>query len=243
MSEQLALLRQVRAISFDLDYTLWDLAGVIQRAEQRTREFLARAYPRVTERYGTEEMLELRVKLLERRPELRHNVTEWRKAALRELAQACGYAESLVSEAFEVFIDARHDLTPYEDAMPLLDALHGDYRLGVITNGNADVNRLGLGHYFDFTLSAVDVGSAKPDHLIFEAACHRAGVAAGELLHVGDEPGSDVLGAARYGVLAVWLNRDGRAWPDSVERVPHLEVDSLQALGQLLRETRRDGRQ
>ncbi|RFA31064.1 haloacid dehalogenase [Alkalilimnicola ehrlichii] len=235
-------LSQVRAISFDLDYTLWDLEGVIERAEQRLYDFLSESYPRITERYSPETLYRRRLDLAARQPQLRHNVTAWRKAALAELAEECGYEQSLVEQGFKVFIDARHEVTPYPETKPVLSALHGRYRLGVITNGNADVGRLGLGGYFDFALSAVDIGSAKPDHLIFEAACRRAGVAPDELLHIGDEPATDVFGAAQFGVHAVWLNRDGRAWPGELETVPHIEVASLQALGELLSpEAFRDG--
>lgn len=237
MSENPPALQSVRAISFDLDYTLWDLAGVIEHAERRMYEFLQRAYPRVTAGQPPEALTRRRLALLERRPELRHNVTAWRRAALGELAEEHGYpAAELTTAAFEVFLDARHEIEPYPDAVPLLQTLQGHYRLGVITNGNADVHRLGLGHYFDFVISAVDIGSAKPDHLIFEAACHRAGVAADELLHIGDEPSTDVLGAVRYGVQAVWLNRHGQRWPAELEPLPHLELPSLTALGELLRQ-------
>ncbi len=234
MIELPAAWRGVRAISFDLDYTLWDLAGVIEQAEQTAHDYLARYYPRVAERYGSaRQLVEKRLQLLERQPQLRHNVTAWRREALAELARECGYQQRLVDEAFDVFLEARHRIVPYQDALPVLGYLRRHYTLGVITNGNADVHRLGLGHYFDFVVSAVDIGSAKPDHLIFEAACHRAGVAPAQMLHIGDEPHCDVYGAARYGMQAVWLNRHGRVWPPELDRVPHVEIDSLQALAAL----------
>ncbi len=236
MSEWTAALAEVRAISFDLDFTLWDLGGVIQRAEQRMREFLAQSYPRTVEHLDSEALAERRRMLLKQRPELRHNVTAWRKAGLAELAALAGYGETLVEEAFAVFLDARHEVTPYPDTVPLLEALRPHYRLGVITNGNADVHRIGLGGYFDFVVSAVDIGAAKPDHLIFEAAHHRAGVMPEQILHVGDEPESDVFGAASYGMRAAWIDRDGREWPEGLPLVPHMKLDSLQALGALLQD-------
>jgi FMN hydrolase / 5-amino-6-(5-phospho-D-ribitylamino)uracil phosphatase len=233
MPESAGLLAPVQAISFDLDYTLWDLADVIQQAERELHAFLASRYPRVVERFDRAALYALRLELAERRPELRHNVTAWRKAALSEVARVCGYP-GLAEEAFEVFIEARHRVSPYPDALPLLDRLHGRYRLGVITNGNADVSRLGLGHYFHFTVSAVDVGASKPDRLIFEAACNRAGVAPEQMLHVGDDAACDVVGAAEFGMQSVWLNRHCEPWPEGVERPAHVEVDSLTRLGELL---------
>jgi HAD superfamily hydrolase (TIGR01549 family) len=222
--------RRVRAITFDLDFTLWDLEGVLHRAEAVQYRFLCDNYPEVKQRYTTDELKALRFRLFEERRELRHNVTELRKAALRQIAHDCGYDETLVERAFKVFIDARHDVIPYDDVESTLAQLRGRYVLGVITNGNADVRRLGIGEYFDFAVSPMDVGAAKPDRVIFEAACHRAGVEAAEAAHVGDDPEADVVGAARYGMLPVWLNRGGVDWPQSLQRPSCLEVSALTEL-------------
>lgn len=226
----------IRAITFDLDYTLWDLGHVLPRAEQRQYDYLVANYPRVCERYSLEDFTALRLQLAEQRADLRHNVTELRREVLRTTALACGYDDSLVDPAFQVFIDARHEVEPFEDALPLLESLKGRYVLGVITNGNADVRRLGLGGYFDFAVSPMDVGAAKPDRVIFEAACNRAGVQPEQVVHIGDEPQSDVIGAARYGMVPVWLRRPGLAWgwPEGLERCEHIELDSLSAFGELL---------
>jgi putative hydrolase of the HAD superfamily len=228
----------VRAVTFDLDFTLWDLTGVIASAEQRAQDWLARHHPEVAERWDLEAMARLRAELAERRPELRHDVTALRREAFREAGQRCGCPPSrlaaLVEGAFDEFIAGRHELTFYPDTRPLLDALHQRVRLGVITNGNAEVSRLGLEHYFDFSLSAMEVGAAKPSHLVFDTAVHRAGAPPAHIVHVGDDVECDVVGAARAGMQAVWLNRDGSPWPRGLERVAHVEVDSLAALGELL---------
>jgi HAD superfamily hydrolase (TIGR01549 family) len=227
-------LERLRAITFDLDFTLWDLEGVIARAEHKQYEFLAQRYPKVCEHYTVESLHQLRELIAEREAGLRHNVTELRKAVLREAAQRCGYDEAMVAAAFDVFLDARHEVQLYDDAIPLLEALRGRYVLGVITNGNADVGRMGLREHFDFVLSPMEIGAAKPDRVIFEAACHRAGVESHEAMHVGDEPHSDVAGAADHGMLAVWLNRSRQRWPQDLPGREYLEVSSLRELLDLL---------
>jgi len=224
----------IQAITFDLDFTLWDLEGVIHRAEALQYDYLARHYPDVAQRYSAEAFQNLRFQLFEEREDLRYNVTELRKEALRRVAAECGYESSLVDQAFQVFLDARHEVKLYEDTHPLLERLHGRYVLGVITNGNADVGRMGLGDYFDFALSPMDVGAAKPDRLIFEAACNQAGFEPVEIAHIGDDPEADVVGAAGYGMLPVWLNRTGIAWPDSLTRPPCIELASLAKLESVL---------
>lgn len=224
----------VRALTFDLDFTLWDLEHVIQRAEQRMQRFLAARYPRVAECFDEEAMRRLRQRMAEEHPELRINVTAMRRASLRRIALTCGYGEDMVEQAFHVFMAGRHEVVPYDDVVPALTALRRHYRIGAVTNGNADVHRLDLGEYFDFSVSAVEVGAAKPSRIIFEAACHRAGVAPGEMVHVGDEVHSDVLGAVRFGMGAVWLNRRGEPWPEDLAYVPHVELADLSRLPTVL---------
>ncbi|WP_421621017.1 HAD family hydrolase [Alkalilimnicola ehrlichii] len=224
----------IRAVTFDLDFTLWDLEHVIQRAEQRMQRFLAARYPRVSEHFDEEAMRRLRLRMAEEHPELRINVSAMRRASLRRIALTCGYGEDMVEAAFHVFMEGRHEVVPYDDVAPTLTALRRHYRIGALTNGNADVNRLALGEYFDFSVSAVEVGAAKPSRIIFEAACHRAGIPPGEMVHVGDEVHSDVLGAVRFGMGAVWLNRRGEPWPEDLERLPHVELADLSRLPAVL---------
>ncbi|MEX0373927.1 HAD-IA family hydrolase [Spiribacter pallidus] len=228
----------VAVVMFDLDFTLWDLSGVIPHAEQVCQGLLEQRYPAVAERFDIESQRSLRVELAEQHPELAHDVTRLRRASLERIGAVAGYQgaalQALVEEAFTAFIDARHAVTLYDDTLPLLRALRGQVRLGALTNGNADVHRIGLGEYFDFTLSAVELGAAKPSHLVYETAARRAGAPAAEIVHVGDDVHTDVYGAANFGMQAVWLNRDGAHWPDEVPAVPHHAVGSLAELEGML---------
>lgn len=221
----------VRAITFDLDFTLWDLTGVLHHAEAVSQRLLEAHYPEVGARYDAEGLRHLREAIAAERADLRHDVTALRREALRVAGAEAGYSGAalarLVEEAFETFLEARHEVAFYDDAMPVLEALHGRVRLGAVTNGNADVRRLGLERYFDFAISAVEIGAAKPARLVFEAAAHRAGAAPGEIVHVGDDVHSDVTGAAAYGMQAVWLNRAAEPWPKEMPEVAHVQVPDL----------------
>lgn len=224
----------IQAITFDLDFTLWDLEGVLHRAEALQYDYLVSNHPEVGRRYSSDALRALRVELYRQRKDLRYNVTELRKEGLRLIARECGYDEVMVERAFQVFLDARHDVKLYDDAHPLLERLKDRYVLGVITNGNADVYRLGVGEYFDFALSPMDVGAAKPDRIIFEAACNRAGFDPSEIAHVGDDPEADVVGSASYGMLPVWLNRTGLDWPETLPQPQYFELKTLAQLDRLL---------
>lgn len=225
----------LRLVTLDLDDTLWACAPVIGRAEQRLHAWLGRHFPEVTRRYGIEELREQRMRLMEAQPALRHDLGRLRRESLRRVALDCGYApDQLVSEAFEVFMEARHAVELYEDVRPALRDLGRRYRLAALTNGNADVRRVGLGEVFEVAVCAADVGAAKPDPAMFDCACRRVGLPPEQALHVGDDPLYDVGGARAAGLRAVWLNRDGRPWPAG-HPPPDGEVSDLLALVRALR--------
>lgn len=115
---------------------------------------------------------------------------------------------------------------------PTLEHLANHYMLGVLTNGNADVRRLGLADYFQFTLCAEELGVGKPDPRPFQEALMRADVAAEHAVHIGDHPDDDIGGAQRAGVRAIWFNPAGKPWEQDVR--PDAEVRSLAELPALL---------
>ena len=112
--------------------------------------------------------------------------------------------------------------------LPALDFLAARFPLVAVSNGNADLARVGLGQYFSNSVSAHEFGIAKPDPRIFHAAAAAAGVAAHEVLHVGDDATLDVLGAAASGMQTVWVNREGQGWGHDIQ--PHVTVTDLTQL-------------
>ncbi|MDN3518994.1 HAD-IA family hydrolase [Aquisalimonas lutea] len=222
------------AISLDLDETLWRLDGVLEQAEEATVAFLRERYPSIAEAYPPERMRTLRDETAELHPELLYNVTALRIRTFERAARAVGAPPQAAEEAFDVFLDARHRVDLYPDALPVLEALYQRLPLVALTNGNADVHRLALGHYFVAAYSAVHVGAAKPDRPMFEAAARGAGVPLERLIHVGDDPVTDVAGAAQHGLRAIWLNRSGMPWPSNLPRVDYEEIRSLDQLLPLL---------
>ncbi len=198
----------IQALTFDLDDTLWDNRPVLIAAEQTLYDWLLLHYPRIGSRYTLEALREIRVDLVRQYPELGHKMTELRKTSLRLAAESVGYDDSLVEPAFAVFLEARHQITLFDDVVPVLKVLRqAGYRIGSITNGNADVNRLGIGQLFDFSLTAESVGKGKPHPHLFEAAIRQAGVLPHQLAHIGDDPATDLIGGQSAGVRVIWMNR------------------------------------
>ena len=224
----------IALITFDLDDTLWDTAPVIVSAEAVLREWLVANAPKVGA-LDVEAFQAVRQQVLSDEPQLRHRISALRRRILFHALNDAGYvnAAALADDAVEVFIEARHALDVFPQAEPTLIALARDYSLGVVTNGNADVRRIGLGHHFKFVLCAEDIGIAKPDARLFHEALLRGGVAAGAAVHVGDHPGDDIAGAQQAGLRAVWFNPGGKHWDG--DKAPDAEIGCLSELPAVLK--------
>lgn len=207
------MLREVQAIIFDLDDTLWDVGPVIVRAEHVLHDYLATHYPRVLELHSLDSMREVRACMARENPAMRHDFTWLRLESLRQHAREAGYPESLAEAAFAEFYRARNEVVLYEDVLPVLERLKERYRLFAVSNGNADLAAIGLAPYFEHTLAAREAGVLKPDPRIFTQLLERAGAAPQRALHVGDDVVADVEGARAAGITPVWINRSGEPWP------------------------------
>ncbi|WP_315982218.1 HAD-IA family hydrolase [Aliamphritea spongicola] len=111
--------------------------------------------------------------MLEAYPETAHSVTLIRLRQLEIGLRQAGYGEAeiekLVPRAFDIFLAARNEVTFFPHVKDMLSALkQEDYRIGALSNGNAEVGRVGLGEWFDFALNAHMVGHEKPHPAMFE---------------------------------------------------------------------------
>jgi FMN hydrolase / 5-amino-6-(5-phospho-D-ribitylamino)uracil phosphatase len=203
----------IRAVAFDLDNTLWDVGPVIARAEQYMMAWLREHAPRITERVTLEQMRAAREQLALREPHHAHDLVYLRVATLTRLARESGYEESLAGRAFEVFHHARNDVELFPDVAPALMRLRGRYVLATLSNGTADLVRIGLASFFTVRLGAREIGFAKPHPRCFERLACDLGVAPGEILYVGDDPLLDVNAARGAGMRTAWMNRRALVWP------------------------------
>ena len=205
----------IQAITFDLDDTLWDIGAVIAEAEKNIYQWLSTHCPKSTERYSLVDMQRARVEVVDEFPELSHDLSGLRWLAFKKVLSSTGYDDSWADRAFERFMVMRNNVVLYPDALPALQTLAQVYPLASLTNGNADLERIGIDHHFSVTISAKDYGVAKPHQDIFLAACRALHCEPREVLHIGDSPEHDVLGAANAGLRTVWLNRRGETWQHS----------------------------
>ena len=203
---------RLRAITLDLDDTLWPVAPVIERAERILHEWCEKNAPKFARALPPAEFALYRRALARERPDLAHDFTALRHEALRRALRHYEEDPALADPAMDVFLAARNEIELYPDAAEALERLAGRFRLVVVSNGNADVARIGIAHYFDAVVNARSAGCAKPDRRIFEAACAAVGVTPGDVLHVGDDPDLDVRGAVAAGAAGAWINRHALPW-------------------------------
>ncbi|WP_031372048.1 HAD family hydrolase [Lysobacter antibioticus] len=223
----------VRAITLDLDDTIWPIGPVMIRAESVLDAWLRQHAPRAAERFPIEAMRELRDRIAAERPDLAHDFTQQRRLTLEHMLRETGEDLALVAPAFDVFFAARCEVEHYADSEEALARLAARVPLAALSNGNADLQRIGLMPLFRFQLGAREHGRAKPDASIFHAACSRLEVEPAQVLHVGDDIEMDIVGGARAGLRTCWINREGRQWPHAELR-PDLEFTTLAALADWL---------
>ena len=211
----------IRALTVDLDDTLWDIWPVMKRAEQMVLQFAEQNLPPsvVAALADRDAVWSLRTELLAENPQMANNLSLWRVAAYQRTLERVGLpqneAEETADRLFQVYFQWRNSVDLFAGVEPVLQQMSGTIRLGSLTNGNADLEAIGIDKYFDFCMSSSDVGSRKPEAQIFIAAAEAAGCAPEQVLHLGDHPEQDVDGARQAGMQALWFNPQGTPWEGS----------------------------
>jgi putative hydrolase of the HAD superfamily len=228
-----AALRELRAVAFDLDNTLWDVGPVLVRAEESLHAWLREHCPRIIERVSVEEMRAARERLARTEPHNAHDFTYLRITALAAHARECGYGQEVAERAFEVFFAARNELQPYADVQPALERLRARYTLASLSNGNADLELIGLARLFSVSLNARQIGAAKPHPRCFQHLARDLRLEPQNILYVGDDPFLDVAAARSAGLRTAWINRSQAPWPPDLEAAD-LDVADCAQLADLL---------
>ncbi len=207
---------RIRALTLDLDDTLWPIWPTIERAEAALHAWLGAHAPRVAQRFDPAAMRAAREAVARERPDWAHDLSAQRRESIRRLLAAADEDEALAGPAFDVFFAERQRVDLYEDALPALQRLAARWPVLALSNGNADLGRVGLSAWFRGSLGARELGVGKPDRRIFDEACMRLGCAPHEVLHVGDDLALDVRGALDAGLQAAWVRRGDAAHDPAV---------------------------
>ena len=218
----------IKAISFDVDGTLWDFEGALWRGLEAALREVRRINPEGTEGLTVDYLDKAWVVERDRQWGTITDLVKLRHDAMRRAFAGIDTPDNcLAKRATDAYVEERNrNNVPFDDVVPGIKALQGMYTLGTLTNGSMRPERLGLEKFFDFIVMSVEHGGIeKPDPRIFEIAVREARCEPHELLHVGDHIEYDVQGANDAGIRSVWLNRNGESCSNGVK--PDLEVRSM----------------
>lgn len=206
---------KIKAITLDLDETLWPIVPVIVRAERLTHSWLQTYAPQVAQRFDIAALRSLREQLQAQNPVLKIDLLQARRETLLEAFSQSGAPTDLAHQALAIFVQARSEVALFDDVVEALQSLSSRWQLFALSNGFANIHVAGIGQYFVGALSASDVGIAKPDIRIFNLAAEKLCLTPSQILHVGDDRALDYDGAIAAGMQAYWINR------------PHTSMKSL----------------
>jgi len=225
---------RILALTLDLDDTLWPVLPALERADHAVHAWLQLHHPDVARAWPIPAMRELRTRVADERPDLAHDFSTQRQLTLEHAFASCGIATAPVDALWEIYFAERNSVELYPDSLPALKRLNARWPMASLTNGNADLQRVGIHMHFDHHISARLTGAAKPDARIFMAAAERLGVAPENILHIGDDAKLDVVGAREAGMRTAWINRQSLPWPAELGPAPDVDFPDMTALAEWL---------
>jgi putative hydrolase of the HAD superfamily len=223
----------IRAVTLDLDDTLWPFAPIGERIERALHDWFVAHSPSTAERFPISEMRHLRERVFAQFPEHAHDLGLLRRLTIERALKESGDDPALASAAYAIFFRERNRVDFYPDAEAGLQRLAARLPVAALTNGNADLGACGIAPLFVFGLSAREYGAAKPDAGLFHEACKHLGLPPQDVLHVGDDPRTDIAGAAAAGLQTCWIDRGDHAWPAEIAPAD-MRVTTLTELADVL---------
>ena len=139
-------------------------------------------------------------------------LAEFRRENARETAEALGL--NAPTRVLDEVLEKRILFNPYPESEEVMEELM-EMGLPLYAVSNWDVTlkgvleNLGWSRFFSGVVASAKVGSEKPAEGIFEEALRVAGASPDRVVHVGNDPVSDVRGASSCGIDAVLVDREG----------------------------------
>lgn len=241
---------EVKTVLFDLGYTLVFFDGDFAQKTSESYSVLARVLNRegchldvvrFSERFQDliTQYYQDREKDLIERP-----VEDLVRKALKEAGQDHVPAEKIRLAMDEMYAITEQQWKIENDAHSTLkELINRGFHLGVVSNAAdaVDVSRIidqhKLRDYFEVIIVSADFGIRKPDPRLFKIALQRMHAKPQSAVMVGDNLRSDILGAHRAGMRAIWITRRSDDPHNAQLRssiTPDAEVSSLEEVSLLL---------
>ena len=157
----------------------------------------------------------------------REDLESFKRGNQRRTAETLGL-DAPTDLLYEVS-ERRISFNPYPESEAVIKELR-DMGLKLYVVSNWDVlleevlEDLGWTAYFDGVIASAVVGTEKPEASIFEEALRVSGASRERTVHVGNDPATDVHGAAQCGLDVVFVNRAGyEENPEATFTIPDLK--------------------
>jgi len=203
-------MENVKALSFDLDDTLYDNGPVIKNAFLELYNYLLSHYPKIINVYDFGAFISAAQTMKKSHPATA-DLSLLRRLHIQQVLKNSGYESllkpDLVEEAFDIFWQARQKVTLYPEVHKILMALSAKLPMVTLSNGNACIKAIGIDQYFQYSISTSDTGKPKPDSSMFLLACEKLAIEPAQLVHIGDNINFDIKGAKNAGCRSIWLNQ------------------------------------
>lgn len=206
----------IAAVGFDFDHTL----GIDNKLERVAfLRLLDRACEDEAEPLGTlTEEIERIDALLARQRSGACSIEDAVESFMRD--RGCANSRQYVEQYKAMCVDMVEAFVIPEPGAPdmLAELRRREIPVAILTNGwsplqQCKAKRVG---FEGPVLVSADLGVQKPEPAAFDALARALGRPAGAIAYVGDTPASDIAGALRAGMFAIWLDAEGIGYPKDV---------------------------
>ncbi|WJG09659.1 HAD-IA family hydrolase [Aliiglaciecola sp. LCG003] len=229
----------VKALSFDLDDTLYDNYPLIVKAEQNLHEYIRTNYPNISQ-LSTADWRQIKNMHLNNNPNLASDMGELRRRTLSTALESCGYLDdelkNAVNDCFEYFYYHRSNFKVDKTICSLLSDLAQRLPLVAITNGNVNLEQIGIADFFSHSFKSNLRHPMKPHPTMFNLASEALSIPINTILHVGDNLEKDVKGSIAAGMQSAWYahNRPMQIEQERTTILPHVHLHQLAELRDLI---------
>ncbi len=233
-------LNKVKAMTFDLDDTLYNNEPIIREAEKALQAHLATYHKEAAKLSGCD-WLALKRAAINKDQRLASDMGQLRRvvlgaalsgtpaSALHLTPSQDATLNAAIDACFNCFYDARSNFSVEKNVLNTLSKVSAHLPLIAITNGNVDAKKIGIDVYFETILHASLSRPMKPATDMFNEAAAILSIEPQHILHVGDNVIKDVLGAINAGYQAAWFacNRPMYLGSEPVSALPHVMLRSI----------------
>lgn len=231
-------MKKYKHLFFDLDHTLWDYDTNVKESLSEIFEYFLLIEKGIPSNEAfVKAFYEINFDLWALYDLGKVNKDELKEMRFKRIFERAGGLISDIpkelEEEFMLRTSSKPHLLPY--SIEILDYLKPNYGLHIITNGfnesqSRKMEASGLTPYFDLVITSETTGHKKPDAKIFQYAMDQLSAKPEQVIMIGDNPNSDILGAINSNIDNVYFDPHEKG----IEHLPTYTIRHLKELEDLL---------